>query len=153
MLISLNAPRDWVYTLQRKRVSGHNYIADTMLMVGFGKPEAKNLGFNGYRIFGLHSVSYTGEWLYASRDYTEGNSKIHIDEAEAYAVTQLVHKLDTANPAGEFYSRASWFGCTGAIIMRPEWQYEWTIKPVLDERLWQRYVDSVNRTAADAVVR
>lgn len=155
MLIALESQRDWVYVLTRKRVRGINYIAETVVKVGFGKPSAGPVCpvFDGYRIFSLHSVSYTGEWVYSVRDYSEGNSKIRIEDAESHAVEQLLHKLDIANPAGQFYSRSSLFGCTGMIIMSHERQYEWTIKPVLDERLWQRYVDSVNRTAADAVVR
>jgi len=155
MLIGLNSPRDWVYMLQRNRVHGINYIAETMVKFGFGKPVAGPSCpvFDGYRIFSLHSVSYTGEWLYSNRDYTEGNSKLRIEDAEAYAVDWLLNKLDTANAAGEFYNRAGMFGCTGMIIMTHEQHYEWTIKPVLDERLWKRYVDSVNRTAANVVVR
>lgn len=152
MLIALETPRDWVYILQRKRVRGINYIGETMVKVGFGKPAAGTV-FAGYRIYSLHSVSYTGEWLYSSRDYTEGNSKLRIEDAESHVVEHLLHKLDTVNPAREFYNRARLFGCTGTIISSHERQYEWTIKPVLDERLWQRYADSINRTAANTVVR
>ena len=112
MLITLESQRDWVYMLQRKIVPGRNYIAETMLKVGFGRPVA-GPGcpiFDGYRIFSLHSVSYTGEWLYSGRDYTEGNTKLRIEDAESHAVESLLHKLETANPAGEFYSRG---GCLG----------------------------------------
>lgn len=157
MQIILEGNRDWVYLLKRQREPGINYIAETMVKVGFGMPTSGILAsgtlFDGYRLLSLYSTSYAGEWLYANSDYCEGNRKLHIDEVDTHVVELLLNKLRTRNPAGEFYNRQTLFGCTGMILTTYEDSHEWTIKPVLDERLWQRYVDSVNRAAADAVVR
>lgn len=154
MLITLDQHRDWIYSLRRKLVSGHNYIAETLLKICWGRPTAN--GFEGYRLTSMYSVKYDGSRLTCNSTRSMfGGCVFDHDEAVQVCTEILLEKLsrcEYARPT-EFYSRESLVGCAGVVLMSHELQYAWEIKPVLDERLWQRYVDSVNRTAANAVVR
>lgn len=154
MLITLTSNSDWVYALQRKVVPGHNYIAETMLKICWGNPTVN--GFDGYRLLSMHCVKYDGSLLTCNSARSAfGGQLFSMGEAVQVCIEILLERLsryDYARP-NEFYSRASLVGCAGVVLLSHELQYEWDIKPVLDERLWQRYVDSINRTAADAVVR
>lgn len=149
MLIMLDSQQDWVYVLQRKLVPGYNYIAETVLMVCFGRPDPAER-FTGYRLMGMYSVKYNGMLL---SNNGVGGCCFDIAEAVEYCVENILHRLNVEYPPNFFYSRSRLYGCAGVVFKSHELEYEWTIKPVLDERLWQRYVDSVNRTAADTVVR
>lgn len=154
MLITLDQHHDWIYSLRRKRVPGGNYIAETMLKICWGSPTAN--GFEGYRLASMHSVKYDGSLLTCNSARSAfGGCLFNHDEAVRVCIEILLEKLsryEYARPS-EFYSRASLVGCAGVVFLSHERTYEWDIKPVLDERLWQRYVDSVNRTAANSVVR
>lgn len=149
MLITLESQRDWVYVLRRKLSPGYNCIAETVLTVCFGRPDPAEQ-FTGYRLMGMYSVKYDGTLL--SNNNADGCC-FNAAEAVAYCVQALLHRLDIEYPPSFFYSRERLYGCAGVVFKTHERQYEWDIKPVLDEGLWQRYVDSVNRTAANAVVR
>lgn len=154
MLIMLGSQHDWVYAMQRRIVPGHNYITETMLKLCWGSPTAT--GFEGYRLISMHSAKYNGSKLTCNSTRSiHGGRLFDMDEAVQACVDVLLQKLATyeyAQPT-EFYSRATLLGCAGVVLLSHELQYEWDIKPVLDERLWKRYADSINRTAANAVVR
>lgn len=154
MLITLESHHDWVYALHRRLVPGHNYIAETTLKICWGSPTAT--GFEGYRLLSMYSVRYDGAKLTCSSAASWfGGRVFDRDEAVQVCTDILLKKLamhEYAGPA-EFYSRASLVGCAGVPLMSHERQCLWDAKPVLDERLWKRYVDSINRTAANTVVR
>lgn len=154
MLISLEQQHDWVYSLRRKPVRGNNYIAETLLKLCWGRPTTT--GFDGYRLTSMHSVKYDGSLLTCNSTRSAfGGCVFNHDEAIQVCIEVLLEKLsryEYARPT-EFYSRESLVGCAGAVLLSHELQYAWEIKPVSDERLWRRYVDSINRAAADAVVR
>jgi len=154
MLITLTSNSDWVYALQRRIVPGYNHITETMLKICWGRPTAT--GFEGYRLASMHSVKYDGSLLTCNTARSAfGGCLFTRDKAIQVCIDILLEKLsryEYASPT-EFYSRQTLVGCAGVVLLSHERRYEWDIKPVLDERLWQRYVDSVNRTAADAVVR
>lgn len=149
MLIALESQRDWVYVLHRKLLPGYNCIAETVLTVCFGRPDPYER-FTGYRLMGMYSVKYDGTLL--SNNNAAGRC-FNVAEAVEYCVEQLLHKLNVEYPSNFFYSRFRLYGCAGVVFKTHERQYEWDIKPVLDERLRKRYADSINRTAASAVVR
>lgn len=152
MLITLETHHDWVYALQRRIVPGHNYISETMLKLCWGKPGGGEFGFDGYRLMSMYSVRYDGTLLTSSahRGCSFDIGKCAIDAC----VDHLLKKLDGGEYAApdEFYSRSSFVGCAGIPLLTHELLDVWDIQPVLDERLWKRYVDSINRAAADAVV-
>lgn len=154
MLIILESQHDWVYALHRRIVPRHNYITETMLKLCWGIPTAN--GFEGYRLISMHSTKYNGSKLTCNSTRSiHGGRLFDKDEAVQACVDVLLQKLATreyAEPT-EFYSRETLLGCAGVVLLSHELQYEWDIKPVLDERLWKRYADSINRTAANAVVR
>ncbi len=149
MLITLESQTDWVYVLQRKLLPGHNCIAETVLTVCFGRPDPYEC-FTGYRLMSMYSVKYGGTLL--ANNNAAGRC-FNVAEAVEYCCQTLLYRLNVEYPPNFFYSRDRLYGCAGVVFQTHERQYEWDIKPVLDERLWQRYVDSINRTAADAVVR
>lgn len=130
MLIDIQNNPDWFYVMQLVPVSGYNYCAATALKLVYGKPLRR--GFDGTVLWQAYAVNQQCTRYQVCGMYGSVMDLPNTIEAGIRGVLLHLDEFYT----GTFYERDNPFRW-GPLVLSQNWR----IRPLLDERLWQRYVD------------